>query len=93
MIVSSLPCDLEKQGTHAYYLPEASFMHPQIRKIQKECFGKQSRHRRTSKAINDSLVRIKDQLYRCQKRFKLDLWIAETDDPQQGSPYGILGGL
>lgn len=70
--------ELEEEGKHACRIREAAFTHPEIRKIQEQCFGRQSRHRELSKTINGSLVRIKDHLYRCQKKLKLDLWIAEN---------------
>ena len=70
--------ELEKEGKHTFRIREAAFSHPEIQKIQRQCFGKQSRHRALSKAIDDSLVRIKDHLYLCQRKLKLDLWIAEN---------------
>ena len=59
-------------------IPEAAFTHPEIAGIQSECFGREHRTRALSKRINDSLVRLKDELYRAQDKLKVDLWIAEN---------------
>jgi glycosyltransferase involved in cell wall biosynthesis len=68
--------DEQNEGTH--FIDEAAFRHPNIVEIQKQCFGKHSRARQLSKTINDTLVRIKERLYQCQDKLKLDLWIAEN---------------
>jgi glycosyltransferase involved in cell wall biosynthesis len=70
--------ELEKSGAQAHRIDEAAFTHPTIVEIQKQCFGVESRPRELSKAIDASLVRIKEELYRCQDKLKLDLWIAEN---------------
>ncbi len=64
-------------GRH-HRIPEAAFTHPEIADIQSQCFGREHRPRALSKRINDSLVRLKDEIYRCQERWKVDLWIAEN---------------
>jgi mannosylglucosylglycerate synthase len=70
--------ELDATGKRAYRIKEAAFTHPVIADIQSQCFGRQSRQRKLSKKINDTLVRIKDQLYRCQQKLNVDLWIAEN---------------
>lgn len=68
--------DADSEQTHR--IDEAAFTHPEIADIQRQCFGRESRPRALSKRINDSLVRIKDEIYTAQQKLTLDLLVAEN---------------
>jgi len=70
--------ELEAHTGRTHRIKEAAFTHPDVAKIQRECFGRSTRSRGLSKRIDESLLRIKGQIYRCQDKLKPDLWIAEN---------------
>jgi len=70
--------ELEEPTRRTRCIEEAAFTHPEVADIQRQCFGHATRTRKLSKRIDESLVRIKDAIYRCQDKLKPDLWIAEN---------------
>jgi glycosyltransferase involved in cell wall biosynthesis len=82
--------ELDDETGRAFKIAEAAFTHPAIGKIQEQCFGKHSRPRALSKAINDHLVEIKDKICRAQDKLKVDQWIAQNCLP---IPMNIPPGL
>ncbi|MFH0963695.1 MAG: glycosyltransferase family 4 protein [Planctomycetota bacterium] len=70
--------DIDRPSDSSYLIEEASFSHPNIRRINEVVFGRRVRDLETTRAIHEAAWRLKQELYRCQKALKLDLLIAEN---------------
>jgi glycosyltransferase involved in cell wall biosynthesis len=59
-------------------IPEAHFRHPIIDRINKECFGRETRTPELSEQIHEMTWIIKEKLHTALQRYELDLIIAEN---------------
>ena len=59
-------------------IPEAHFTHPVIGRINRECFGRETRTPELSEQIHEMTWVIKEKLHTVLKKFELDLIIAEN---------------
>ena len=83
---------LQRMGHTCYYIagqsdrpddrsrviPEAHFTHPVISRINRECFGRETRTPELSEQIHEMTWVIKEKLHTVLKKFELDLIIAEN---------------
>jgi len=59
-------------------VPETSFDHPDIRKIQEKCFGKFTRSSKLTGQIHNIRKRLKKDLYNFIEKFSIDMLITEN---------------
>ncbi len=69
---------LDKEPQIAMCVPEAFFNHPTNIELNSNLFGVKIRTRQTTDTIHKVKEKLKDELYRFIKRFKIDLIIAEN---------------
>lgn len=70
--------ELDRPEDHSYMLPEAHFMHPEIRDIYNNCFGVSARGRKITERIYALKDVIKDHLYAFIKKFKIDILVPQN---------------
>jgi len=69
---------LDKPPEKSFLVEEAHFEHPLVQEINNDLFGKKTRTRQTSKAIQEAKERLKGALYDFVKRYDVDLIIPEN---------------
>lgn len=70
--------ELDRPPERSYLLPEAHFMHPDIRDIFTKCFAACTRERFITQKIQQLKCLIKDHLYRFIEKFKIDLLVPQN---------------
>ena len=70
--------ELDRPKGHSYKLPEAHFMHPEIRDIYNNCFGVSIRDRKITERIYAAKDLIKDHLYAFINKFKIDILVPQN---------------
>lgn len=68
----------DRPGDHTFLIDLADFADPEIRAVNREAFGRQTRTREFSERIRRLATRIKNQIYESLKRFELDLLLVEN---------------
>ena len=70
--------DEDKPGERSLLVEEAHFEHPVIREIVLECFGVETRKPSITKKIHQVKNRLKEQIYRFIRDFKINLLVPEN---------------
>jgi glycosyltransferase involved in cell wall biosynthesis len=70
--------ELDRPPEHSYLAPEAHFTQPDIKDIQRSCFGVTVRERATTNKIHEIKEKLKDDLYAFIKKFDVQLLIPEN---------------
>ena len=70
--------ELDRPAERSHLVPEAHFLHPQIREIYQSCFGVRTRPRAVTQEIQRVKSHLKDELYRFIERFSLNLLLPEN---------------
>ncbi len=70
--------ELDRPLDRSYRVPEAHFLHPEIRRIFHQSFQLKKRERKMSTRIHQLKAHIKDHLYRFIEKYKIDLLVPEN---------------
>jgi glycosyltransferase involved in cell wall biosynthesis len=70
--------ELDRPPEQSYLVPEAHFIHPDIKDVYNNSFGVTARDRSVSKKIYQLAIKLKDHLYEFVKKFDIDLIIPEN---------------
>lgn len=70
--------ELETPDEISYFCDELHFKHPEIRRINSECFDNRHRPEALTKELHEWRVRIKQEIYSFIKKFKLDMIIPQN---------------
>ncbi len=70
--------ELDRPPQVSYFLPEAHFKHPEIRRCFHSCFGVDVRPRKTTALVHRLAQHIKKHLYEFIRQFQVDLIVAEN---------------
>ncbi len=70
--------ELDRDPEKSFAVREADFNHPEIMRIQKECFGVHERSHQTTIRINALKEILKDRIYEFVEKFSIDLLIVEN---------------
>lgn len=70
--------EIDRPPEVSYQVPEAHFMHPDIREIHKHCFGVKLRKRAVTDKIHRITVHLKEELYRFIQKFGIDLLVPQN---------------
>ena len=70
--------ELDRPPERSYLVEEAHFEHPDIKDLNRKCFGVSVRDRTVSQKIHQLKSKLKDDLYDFIVKFELDLLIAEN---------------
>lgn len=69
---------LDRPAKYSFLVEEAHFEHPEIRKINQECFGHRKRPREMSELIQGLKDYLKEKIYQFVEEFEIDLIIPEN---------------
>ncbi|MFC1859351.1 glycosyltransferase [Thermodesulfobacteriota bacterium] len=70
--------EIDRPAERSYTVPEAHFMHPEIRKIFSKGFGVTKRSRKLTEKIHETKIIIKNKLYAFIKKFGIDMLVPEN---------------
>ncbi len=70
--------EVDRAAEVSYQVPEAHFMHPEIRDIHKHCFGVKLRKRAVTAKIHQIAERLKAEIYRFIRKFGIDLLVPQN---------------
>ena len=70
--------ELDRPAERCELVPEAHFLHPDIREVYRDCFGVRVRRRAVTDRIHALKQTLKDALYRFIARFDLDVLLPEN---------------
>jgi len=70
--------ELDTPDEVSYFCDELHFQHPEIRRINSECFSNMNRPELLTKEIHDCRIRIKKHIYNYIKKFNIDLLIPQN---------------
>ena len=70
--------ELDRPGEKSMEVPLAHFKHPEIVAINKECYGKCTRKPSITKKIHEIKDKLKEDIYKFIRKFKIDLLIPEN---------------
>lgn len=70
--------EIDRPPEVSYQVPEAHFMHPEIRDIHKHCFGVKLRKRAVTAKIHQIAEQLKTELYRFIHKFGIDLLVPQN---------------
>ncbi len=70
--------ELDRDPARCYLVEEAHFQHPDVKLIQRNCFGVNSRSREITRKINQIKSHLKEHIYNFIKKFDIDMIVAEN---------------
>ncbi len=70
--------EIDRPRARSLQVPEAHFLHPDIRDIYKSCFGVKTRKRATTRKIHEMAAKLKEDLYRFVRKFNIELLVPEN---------------
>lgn len=70
--------ELDRPEDVSYFSEMSHFKHPEILELYKVCFGKKTRLRKTSKRLHDIKRKLKTELYKFTKKYKIDILIPQN---------------
>jgi len=70
--------ECDRPPERSYIVDEAHFKHPDIREINRNCFGVLKRSSYISQRIHELRLRLKNHLYKFIRQFKIDLLVTEN---------------
>jgi len=70
--------ECDRPPERSYIVDEAHFKHPDLRRINKNCFGVRKRSSYVSQRIHELRLILKNHLYNFIRQFKIDLLVAEN---------------
>ncbi|MBN1444170.1 MAG: glycosyltransferase family 4 protein [Planctomycetes bacterium] len=78
-----LPCyyfagELDRPAERCFVVPEAHFRHPEIRRIEQDCFSARTRAPDVTARIHQLKDRLKDALREFIQRFEIDILVVEN---------------
>jgi len=70
--------ELDRPEEVSFFSEMSHFLHPEILKLRKICFGKKTRKRSTSKRIHDIKRKLKTELYKFTRKYKIDILVPQN---------------
>lgn len=70
--------ELDRPKERSFLVEEAHFEHPEIKEIDRHCFGRTARPQKTSKKIHSIKDKLKKSLTKFVKQYDIDLIISEN---------------
>ncbi len=70
--------ELDTPDDISYFCEELHFQHPEIRRINSECFNNRNRPEALTKELHECRIRIKKEIYSFIKKFNLDMIIPQN---------------
>lgn len=70
--------ELDTPDEVSYFFDELHFQHPEIRRLNFECFNNRNRPESLTKELHECRVHIKKQIYNFIKKFNLDMLIPQN---------------
>ncbi len=70
--------ECDRPPERSYIVDEAHFKHPDLRRINRNCFGVRTRSSYVSQRIHELRLILKNHLYNFIRQFKIDLLVAEN---------------